>query len=54
MCPPSARTNDVEGLTVVKRVKLMGVAVAIGFVAFVAMETRRVGYLGSWHFRDVG
>lgn len=52
MCPPSARTNDVEGLTVVKRVKLMGVA--IRFVAFVAMETRRVGYLGSWHFRDVG
>lgn len=47
------QTNDVKDRTVVKRVVLVGV-VAVGFVAFVAMETGRVRYLGAWDFCDVG
>ena len=33
---------------------VLEVGVAIGFVALVAMETQRVGYLRTWYLGDVG
>ena len=47
---PSRRNGSIRSVGVVVRTT----RVAGGFVALVAVETGRVGYLGAGHLRDVG